>query len=79
MGGSRASVLQMVRNKNNLAELLLQREVDEYRREFQSKMYQIEIERGDWRHFLREIRVCDSDDMSEFAPLVLFFISQLLY
>ncbi len=67
MQTSSSSVLQLVRNKNNLADMLLRRRVDEYRKECLSKVYDIEMERLDWKIFLGNLKACNSDDMSEFA------------
>ena len=66
--GSRGTVFQRVRNKNNLEEMHLRRRIDELKQRLSFEMYRIEMERLDWKMFLKEVRNCESDDLSEFAP-----------
>ncbi len=57
-----------VRNMNNRAEIHLRNKLLELNREVMMRMQMIEMECLDWKSFLKELRSCDSDDMSEFAP-----------
>ena len=66
-GASRASILQWVRNKNNQEDLYLRKVLEFHQRELVDNMIRLEEERLDWHAFLRKLKECNSDDMSEFA------------
>jgi len=69
-GQQRNSVYQRVRNRNNVQEMILRKKVDEMASKLQIDMVKIEMERLDLKCFLKDVRTCDTDDMSEFAPLL---------
>ena len=62
----RATILQIVRNKNNLEELMLRRRMDEYRKTLSIKMGDIEQERLDVFDFIKQLKLCESDTMDEY-------------
>ena len=62
-----STVLEIVRNKNNLADLILRKRVEEYERELQWTIVKIDQERLDVFDFLKKLKICESDKMSEFG------------
>ena len=66
-GSSRASILQWVRNRNNQAELYLKNILDFHHRQYVLSVIRLEEERLDWHAFLKKLKECNSDDLSEFA------------
>ncbi|KAK2184343.1 hypothetical protein NP493_271g03024 [Ridgeia piscesae] len=63
----RASIIETVRNKNNKEEVRLRRRLTEYSKELATKIVQIDHDRLDAFDFLRQLRMCESDYMTEFA------------
>ncbi len=66
-GSSRASMLQWVRNKNNQAENWKKKRIAAHTKKFTFNVMRMEEERLDWHAFLKQLKVCNSDDLSEFA------------
>ena len=66
-GSSKDSILQWVRNKNNQEDIYLKKALEFHQRELVFKMIKLEEERLDWHAFLKQLKECNSDDMSEFA------------
>ena len=64
---SNSTMLEIVRNKNNMADLILRKRIEIYRRELQWAIVKIDQERLDDFEFLRKLKICESDKMSEFA------------
>lgn len=60
------TILQIVRNKNNLEELMLHRRMAEYRKTLVTRIGDIEQERLDVFDFIKQLKLCESDRMGEF-------------
>ena len=67
---SRNTIIETVRNKNNKEDVRLRRRLTEYSKELATKIIQIDHDRLDAFDFLRQLRMCESDYMSEFAAWV---------
>ena len=57
--------LEIVRNKNNAAELMLRRRLDAYDREKALSIMTIDHDRLDTKDFLKDLKICNSDDLPE--------------
>lgn len=64
---SRVTVLQKVRNKNNMAENKLRRNLLEYNKEYEVEVKRVDQERLDVIMFLKQLQFCESDTLSQFA------------
>ena len=65
-GNKMSTVLHMVRNRNNMAEQLLHMKLVKYNRNLSVTINQMNQERLDVLAFLKQLKSCESDQMSEF-------------
>ena len=57
--------MAIVKNKNNVTEMTLAKQIEEYKREQSMVLLSIDQDRLDMKDFLRQIRICESDDLPE--------------
>ena len=64
---SQASVMQRVRNKNNMAESLMRMEIEDYKRRVTMSVMRLNLEMMELQVFMTKLRECYSDDLPDFA------------
>ena len=63
----RSTILELVQNKNNMAENLLRKRLAKYQRQLDLTILKMDNDRLDVFDFLKKVKLCQSNKMAEFA------------
>ncbi len=62
---SKASAMQWVKNRNNIIDMYLKKQIEQYEREKDLRISLIDQDRLDIKDFLKALKKCESDNLPE--------------